>query len=50
MNTERIDAALSNAPDTADVAIGSGVLLSVDEMFRRTFGDRPAVVVALPAA
>jgi glycerol-1-phosphate dehydrogenase [NAD(P)+] len=46
MNTERIDAALSNAPDTADVAIGSGVLVSVDEMFRRTFGDRPAVVVA----
>ncbi|MBJ7599645.1 MAG: sn-glycerol-1-phosphate dehydrogenase [Candidatus Nephthysia bennettiae] len=46
MNTERIQAALRNAADTADVVIGAGVLPQVDEMFGRSFGDQPAVVVA----
>jgi glycerol-1-phosphate dehydrogenase [NAD(P)+] len=46
MNTERIEAALRNANDTADVVIGSGVLPSVNEMFERNFGDQHAVVVA----
>jgi glycerol-1-phosphate dehydrogenase [NAD(P)+] len=46
MNTERIEAALRSANDTADVVIGAGVLSSVDEMFSRNFGDQPAVVVA----
>jgi glycerol-1-phosphate dehydrogenase [NAD(P)+] len=46
MNTERIEAALRTANDTADVVIGAGVLSSVDEMFSRNFGDQPAVVVA----
>jgi glycerol-1-phosphate dehydrogenase [NAD(P)+] len=46
MNTERIEAALRGANDTADVVIGAGVLSSVDEMFSRNFGDQPAVVVA----
>ncbi|MDQ6949602.1 MAG: sn-glycerol-1-phosphate dehydrogenase [Actinomycetota bacterium] len=46
MNTERIQAALRNATDTADVVIGAGVLSSVDEMFGRSFGEQSAVVVA----
>src|ERR1700704_2468294 len=46
MNTERIEAALRTATDTADVVIGAGGLSSVDEMFSRNFGDQPAVVVA----
>jgi glycerol-1-phosphate dehydrogenase [NAD(P)+] len=46
MNTERIEAALRTANDTAEVVIGAGVLSSVDEMFSRNFGDQPAVVVA----
>ena len=46
MNTERIERALRNATDTADVLIGAGVLGSVNEMFERNFGDQSAVVVA----
>ena len=46
MNTERIEAALRTATDTADVVIGAGGLSSVDEMFSRNFGDQSAVVVA----
>ena len=46
MNTERIEAALRTANDTADVVIGAGGLSSVDEMFSRNFGGQPAVVVA----
>src|SRR2546422_6514581 len=46
MNTERIQAALRNATDTADVVIRAGILPQVDEMFGRSFGDQPAVVVA----
>ena len=45
MNTERIQAALRNATDTADVVIGAGVLPQVDEMFGRSFGDQPAVPI-----
>jgi glycerol-1-phosphate dehydrogenase [NAD(P)+] len=46
VSTERIRAALPNATDTKDVMIGAGVLSSVDDVFGRSFGDRPAVVVA----
>src|SRR4030081_2013435 len=46
MNTERIEAAMRTATDTADVVIGAGGLSSVDEMFSRNFGDQPVVVVA----
>jgi glycerol-1-phosphate dehydrogenase [NAD(P)+] len=43
---KRIEAALRNATETAEVAIGAGVLPQVEEMFARGFGDQPAVVVA----
>ena len=46
MSTERIQAALRDATDTTDVVIAAGVLTSVGEVFDRTFGDVPAVVVA----
>jgi glycerol-1-phosphate dehydrogenase [NAD(P)+] len=46
VSTERIKAALPDATDTKDVVIGAGVLDSVDEVFGRSFGDQPAVVVA----
>ncbi len=46
MSTERIQAALRDATDTKDVVIAAGVLTSVGEVFSRTFGDVPAVVVA----
>jgi glycerol-1-phosphate dehydrogenase [NAD(P)+] len=46
VSTERIKAALPNATDTKDVVIGAKVLDSVDEVFGRSFGDQPAVVVA----
>jgi glycerol dehydrogenase-like iron-containing ADH family enzyme len=46
MTTAGIEAALRNATDTADVAIGAGVVSSVGEMFDRSFGDQRAVVVA----
>ena len=46
MNDERIDAALREATDTENVTIGSGVLASVGDLFKESFGDRPAVVVA----
>src|SRR5690348_4637168 len=46
MNHERIEAALRSATDTADVVIGTGALPRVEEMFARSFGDQPAVVVA----
>jgi glycerol-1-phosphate dehydrogenase [NAD(P)+] len=43
---ERTEAALKDATDTEVVRIGAGVLSSVGDVFRQTFGDRPAVVVA----
>ena len=46
MSEERIGAALRDATDTGQVAIGHGALGSVAEVFGRGFGDRPAVVVA----
>ncbi len=46
MNEERISNALRGATDTAQVLIGEGVLSSVADLFERTFGQRPAVVVA----
>ena len=46
MSTERINAALPDATDTKDVVIGAGVLDLVDDVFERSFGDQPAVVVA----
>ena len=46
MSTERIQAALRDATDTEDVVIAAGVLTSVGDVFSRTFGDVPAVVVA----
>lgn len=46
MSTERIKAALPDATDTKEVVIGAGVLGSVNEVFERSFGGQPAVVVA----
>ena len=46
MNDERIDTALREAIDTENVTIGSVVLASVEDLFRKSFGDRPAIVVA----
>jgi glycerol-1-phosphate dehydrogenase [NAD(P)+] len=46
MNNERITAALRDATDTQNVLIGPGVLSSVDDVFRESFGDQSAVVVA----
>jgi glycerol-1-phosphate dehydrogenase [NAD(P)+] len=46
VSTERLKAALPDATDTKDVVIGAGVLGLVDEVFGRSFGDQPAVVVA----
>lgn len=46
MNDERIENALRDATDTQDVIIGAGVLSSVADVFERSFGDSPAVVVA----
>ncbi len=46
MNDERIEAALREAIDTENVTIGSVVLASVEDLFRKSFGDRPAIVVA----
>jgi glycerol-1-phosphate dehydrogenase [NAD(P)+] len=45
VSTERIKAALRDATDTKDVVFGAGVLGSVNEVFQRSFGDQPAVVV-----
>src|SRR5215217_5314350 len=42
----RIEAALADATDTERVVIGPGALGAVVEVFGRTFGERPAVVVA----
>ncbi len=46
MSEQRISDALREATDTAHVVIGAGVLGSVADLFERSFGDRPAVVVA----
>jgi glycerol-1-phosphate dehydrogenase [NAD(P)+] len=46
MSSERISSALRDAGDTDQVVIGAGALASVPEVFARSFGDRPAVVVA----
>jgi glycerol-1-phosphate dehydrogenase [NAD(P)+] len=46
MSHEQIAAALEDATDTRSGTIGEGALASVEELFQRSFGDRPAVVVA----
>ena len=46
MSNRRITAALGDATDTTQVVIGAGTLGSVGEVFGRSFGGRPAVVVA----
>jgi len=46
MSDRRITAALGDATDTTQVVIGAGALGSVGEVFGRSFGGRPAVVVA----
>jgi glycerol-1-phosphate dehydrogenase [NAD(P)+] len=46
MGDERIKAALRDATDTEHVVVGPGALGSVGEVFGRSFGERPAVVVA----
>jgi glycerol-1-phosphate dehydrogenase [NAD(P)+] len=46
MPERRIQAALADATDTEQVAIGPGAVGAVAEIYRRTFGERPAVVVA----
>jgi glycerol-1-phosphate dehydrogenase [NAD(P)+] len=46
VSTERIKAALRDATDTKDVVFDAGVLGAVNEVFERSFGDQPAVVVA----
>ncbi|HET9127331.1 MAG TPA: sn-glycerol-1-phosphate dehydrogenase [Propionibacteriaceae bacterium] len=44
--SELIDRALRTAPDTAEVLVGEGVLAELPAVFRRLFGDVPAIVVA----
>jgi glycerol-1-phosphate dehydrogenase [NAD(P)+] len=46
VSTERIKTALPDATDTKDVVVDAGVLGLVDDVFGRSFGDQPAVVVA----
>ena len=46
MPDRRIEAALREATDTERVVLGPGALEVVAEVFGRTFGERPAVVVA----
>jgi glycerol-1-phosphate dehydrogenase [NAD(P)+] len=46
MGERRIKAALREATDTQHVNIGAGALASVPGVFRESFGDSPAVVVA----
>ena len=46
MNEERIQAALRDASDTRDVKISAGILASVADVFKKSFGDHTAVVVA----
>ena len=46
MGDDRIAAALRDATDTRAVVVGRGALGSTPEVFGRSFGDRPAVVVA----
>jgi glycerol-1-phosphate dehydrogenase [NAD(P)+] len=46
MGEARIEAALRDATDTGQVVIGPGALDAVGDVFGRSFGERPAVVVA----
>src|SRR5215213_3817277 len=46
MGEQRIEAALREATDTQNVNIGAGALTSVPDVFRESFGDSSAVVVA----
>ena len=46
MGNQRIEAALREATDTRHVNIGAGALASVPGVFRESFGDSLAVVVA----
>ena len=46
MSDGQVKAALRDATDTEQVVIGPGALDSVEEVFGRSFGERPAVVVA----
>jgi glycerol-1-phosphate dehydrogenase [NAD(P)+] len=46
MSEDRINAALREATDTQNVTIGAGVIASVGDVFRESFGDKSAVVVA----
>ncbi|MGH9243128.1 MAG: sn-glycerol-1-phosphate dehydrogenase [Acidimicrobiales bacterium] len=46
MSSERIRTALESATDTRSVSVGGRVLPTVDDLFQRSFGDLPAVVVA----
>lgn len=46
MSSEPISSALRDAGDTDQVVIAAGALAAVPEVFARSFGDRPAVVVA----
>jgi glycerol-1-phosphate dehydrogenase [NAD(P)+] len=43
---QRIEAALQEATDTQKVKIGAGAIDTVPEIFRKDFGDSPAIVVA----
>src|SRR5215210_7913218 len=45
MNDQRIAEALRDATDTQNVTIGTGVLPSVGELFKQSFGGATAVVV-----
>lgn len=46
MQADRIAAALAAATDTEQVVMGSGVLAETEDVFRRSFGDQPAQVIA----
>ena len=46
MENERINSALKVSTDTRSVVIGAGVISDVDGVFKQSFGDQSAVIVA----
>ena len=46
MDTDRLEAALRDAPDTRRLVIGEGALAAIPNTFASCFGDKAAVVVA----
>jgi glycerol-1-phosphate dehydrogenase [NAD(P)+] len=46
VNNERISSALKEASDTRAVAVGRGALAEVGQVFRQSFGERAALIIA----